>query len=268
MKLLRLCFAFVLLIPAAPGLSAAERVSISGGATSSSAGSKSPPPPPNAAGNPAKRILVVISPDCDRCDDELNKMNAPGGPIEILRKRGWKIGPEPTNHIQIVDRSKPLDADISKVVSELPPSDSPVVLCVEDGSIERSFQRGCTTPLDQWTFGWLMTGNDDRPEEFVPEPIKVKTTGNYRLRGNHWSVEGNWNPTAEYVAQHLRAAHSNNIQAGWKIEDWSVEELRSLHDDIHDREEGFRGRYASSSTSSSRSSSTGGSGLRKPGSTR
>lgn len=267
MKLLRLCFAFVLLIPASIDLSAAERLSISPG--SASTAKSPPPPPPDAApGKPAKRILVVITPDCERCQEELAKMNAPGGPMETLRKRGWKIGPDPGNHIQIVDRSKPVAADFAKLVADLPESDSPTVLCVEDGQIERSFQRGCTTPLDQWTFGWLMTGNDDRPEDFDPEPVSVKTTGNYRLRGNHWSVEGNWNPTQEYVARHLRAAHSNSIQAGWKIEDWSVDELKSLHDDIHDREEGFRGRYATTTSSSSRSTSTGGAGLRKPGSTR
>jgi hypothetical protein len=109
-----------------------------------------------------------------------------------------------------------------------------------------------------------MTGNDLRPAEYVDEPVTVKTTGHYRLRGNHWSVEGNWNPTSNEVARHLRASHSNQLQAGWKIEDWSVEELRSLHDDIHDREEGFRGRYAS--TTATRSKPSGGSGAGKPGS--
>jgi hypothetical protein len=99
---------------------------------------------------------------------------------------------------------------------------------------------------------------------FRPEPIEVATTGNYPLRGNHWSVEGNWNPTREYVAQHLRSAHASQLQAGWDIESWSAEELRSLHDDIHDREEGFRGRSAGS-TMSSRSTSGGGGGVKKPG---
>lgn len=213
-----------------------------------------------------KRILVVISPLEKRTQDEMANLEAPGGPFETLKKRGWRIGPESSNHIQIVDRTAPLAAELHAVVSELPGSEGPVVVCIEDGAIARSFQRGCTTPLDQWTFGWLMTGNDDRPVDFKPEPVTVTTTGNYRLRGNHWSVDGDWNPSRETVVQHLRASHSNGIQVGWKIETWSIEELRSLHDDIHDREEGFRGRYAATTTASAKSSSPGGAGMKKPGS--
>jgi hypothetical protein len=213
-----------------------------------------------------KRILVVVSPDSERCREELKKLNATGGPFELLRKRRWKVGPEPENHIQIVDRSLPIAANIATVVSQLPASESPIVVCIEDGAIARSFQRGCTTPLDQWTFGWLMTGNDQRPAAFVPEPVQVQTTGHYRLRGNHWSVDSDWNPSRDTVVRHLRASHTGSLQAGWNIETWSVEELRSLHDDIHDREEGFRGRYAQSTAT--RSSSTGGAGLKKPGSSR
>jgi hypothetical protein len=220
--------------------------------------------PPTAAVR--TRILIVYQPAAARSRDEFTRLNATGGSLELLRKRGWQIGSEPTGHIQFVDRSSPIETDLQSVVAQLPVSEGVIVVSVEAGQIVRSFKSGCTTPLDQWTFGWLMTGNDDRPVDFTPEPVKVATTGNYRLRGNHWSIEGDWNPTRESVARHLRASHPGSIQAGWSIESWSLEELRSLHDDIHDREEGFRGRYAQSSTTTSRS--TGGSGLRKPGSTR
>ncbi|MBX3437281.1 MAG: hypothetical protein KF861_07325 [Planctomycetaceae bacterium] len=216
-----------------------------------------------------KRVLLVTWPECPRCSEELQRLQAAGGPFELMRNRGWLIGRGPENHIQIVDASNVLDADIAELVSELTFGGSPVVLYVEQGAIARSFQRGCTTPLDQWTFGWLMTGNDERPVDFDPEPIDVATTGHYRLRGNHWSVDGNWNPSREYVIQHLRAAHPSQLQPEWDIEVWSLEELRSVHDDIHDREEGFRGRYTAStatrSSSSSRSSSSGAVGYRKPG---
>jgi hypothetical protein len=212
-----------------------------------------------------KRILVVIGPLERRTQDEMASLEAPGGPFETLKKRGWRIGPESSDHIQIVDRTGPLAAELQVVVSQLPVSDGPVVVCIEDGAIARSFKRGCTTPLDPWTFGWLMTGNDDRPVDFEPEPVTVATTSNYRLRGNHWSVDGDWNPSKDYVVRHLRVSHSNGIQAGWKIESWSIEELRSLHDDIHDREEGFRGRYATA-TATAKSSSAGGAGMKKPGS--
>lgn len=115
-----------------------------------------------------------------------------------------------------------------------------------------------------------MTGNDERPLAFVPEPTQVVTTGNYTLRGNHWSVSGDWNPSRETVVQHLRAVHSQQLQANWNIESWSIDELRSLHDDLHDREEGFRGRFAANASRNSagqgiRSSSNGGHAFQKPG---
>lgn len=215
-------------------------------------------PPPN------KRILIVITPTAGRSRQEMAKLEAPMGPLEVLKKKGWKVGSAPSDHIQIVDRTRPIADELQPVISKLPTSDGPVVVCIEDGEISRSFQRGCTTPLDQWTFGWLMTGNDDRPADFIPETVTVATTGNYRLRGNHWSVDGDWNPSKDTVVRHLRASHSNGIQVGWKIDAWSTEELRSLHDDIHDREEGFRGRYATATAT--KSSSVGGAGMKKPGS--
>lgn len=234
---------------------AGESLSLSSGSTLS-AGIPAP------AAN--KRILIVITPTADRSRQEMAKLEAPKGPLEVLKKKGWKVGSTSSDHIQIVDRTKPIADELQPVISKVPTSDGPVVVCIEDGEIARSFQRGCTTPLDQWTFGWLMTGNDDRPADFIPETVTVATTGNYRLRGNHWSVDGDWNPSKDYVVRHLRASHSNGIQAGWKIESWSTEELRSLHDDIHDREEGFRGRYATATTT--KSSSVGGAGMKKPGS--
>jgi hypothetical protein len=59
------------------------------------------------------------------------------------------------------------------------------------------------------------------------------------LRGNHWSVEGDFNPTSELLVRHLRGPnHGHQIATDWKIEEWSTEELRSLHDDLHEREGG------------------------------
>ena len=213
-----------------------------------------------------KRILVVFEPATERSRVEMAKLNAPGGTFEALKKRGWRIGDDAASHVRLVDRSKPIDPSLEPILSQLPIGDGPVVVAIDEGQIARSFKRGCTTPLDQWTFGWLMTGNDDRTIDFVPEPVKVATTGNYRLRGNHWSIEGDWNPTRDSVARHLRASHPSGIPAGAKIEIWSLEELRSLHDDIHDREEGFRGRYAAAATTTARS--PGGAGIGKPGSKR
>lgn len=235
--------------------------------TSSVSAKASEPADPTRPPEPSerKRILVVFEPQSERSRTEMAKLNAPGGTLEILKKRGWKVGEDAASHIRLVDRTKPIDPELQPILAQLPVGDGPVVVAIEGTEIARSFKRGCTTPLDPWTFGWLMTGNDDRPVDFIPEPIKVATTGNYRLRGNHWSIEGDWNPTQASVARHLRTSHSNGIPAGAKIEVWSIEELRSLHDDIHDREEGFRGRYAAATTPTR---SAGGAGIGKPGSKR
>ena len=91
--------------------------------------------------------------------------------------------------MQIVDR-----AAVPELVRQLNAADFPTVACIADGEIVRSFQDGCTTPLDMWTFGWLLKGIDERPSESVPEAARAESTGHYPLRGNHWSVDGDWHP--------------------------------------------------------------------------
>ena len=151
-----------------------------------------------------------------------------------MKSTGWKIGDGPENHIQIVDREA-----VTDLVSKLNVREFPTVACVSDGEILRSFKDGCTTPLDVWTFGWLIKGQNERPTAPIPEPIRVATTGNYPLRGNHWSVDGAWSPSKEFMVAHLRGAtHGQQINVSWKIESWSYEELRSLHDDLHEHEMG------------------------------
>ena len=138
---------------------------------------------------------------------------------------------EPDNHIQIVDLSSPIviDIDSEKLVSAVTVPGRISALCSENGEVIRSFRRGYTTPLDQWTFGWLMTGNDERPVAFTPEPVEVVTANNYPLRGNHWSVDGNWNPSRELLIQHLRTTHGNQLLATWNIETWSDKDSQSCH---------------------------------------
>jgi hypothetical protein len=113
----------------------------------------------------------------------------------------------------------------------------PALACVDGGEIVRSFKEGCTTPLDAWTFGFLLKGKNERPKGSVPEAARVATTGSYPLRGNHWTVDGDANPSAEKLIGHLRGPHHGpQIAATYAIETWSYEELRSLHDDLHERE--------------------------------
>src|SRR5207302_524627 len=107
----------------------------------------------------------------------------------------------------------------------------PTVICISDKEVVRSFNSGCTTPLDSWTFGFLLKGENERPKGSILEAARVASTGSYPLRGNHWSIEGVWNPSKERVVSHLRSTHGNQIAANYAIETWSVEELKSLHDD-------------------------------------
>jgi hypothetical protein len=180
------------------------------------------------------RVLFITAKDCDRCQQELARLRRAGGDFEKMLARGWKIGETADNHLQIVDREI-----VADLVRQLEVSEFPTVACVDHGEIVRSFKSGCTTPLDVWTFGFLAKGIDERPPGMVPEAARVETTGNYPLRGNHWSVEEDWNPTRERVISHLRGPnHGSQIAATWKIEEWSYEELRSLHDNLHEREMG------------------------------
>src|SRR5262249_35387752 len=80
---------------------------------------------------------------------------------------------------------------------------------------------------------------DERPPGSVPEAARVEWTGNYPLRGNHWSVDDDWYPSRDKVLAHLRGPiHGSQIRPNQKIESWSYEELRSLHDNLHEQEMG------------------------------
>ena len=178
------------------------------------------------------RVLFIITDDCPRCTVELDRLQKPGGDFAKLQAIGWKIGEGTDNHIQIVDQS-----EIPDIVQRLNVKEFPAVACVTDREIVRSFKEGCTTPLDLWTFGWLLKGENERPKTSLSETARVETTGSYRLRGNHWSIEGDPNPTKEVVLTHLRGPnHAHDVAGYGAIENWSYEELRSLHDDVHERE--------------------------------
>ena len=177
------------------------------------------------------RVIVITSKESELCRREIERLSKPGGAFEAMRLQGWKIGLTPDNHIQLVDKSEAAD-----LLKQFDSSEFPVVACVSDNEIVRSFKDGCSTPLDAWTFGWLMKGVNERPKEPIPTAIRVATTGHYPLRGNHWSVDGDTNPTKESLVFHLRGAnHVSYLNADWKIEEWSTEELRSLHDDLHEK---------------------------------
>src|SRR5579872_4294607 len=134
------------------------------------------------------RVLFITKTGCPVCEQELARLRRRGGDFEAMQARGWKIGESSDSHVQIVDREA-----IPDLVRQLNVREFPAVSCIHDGQIVRSFKSGCTTPLDCWTFGWLLKGENERPKVHVPEAVKVESTGSYRLRGNHWSIDGDWN---------------------------------------------------------------------------
>jgi hypothetical protein len=184
------------------------------------------------------RVLFITSKDTPQSETELARLRKPGGDFEKLRSVGWSIGTGPENNIQIVDRD-----EIPELVAKLAVKEYPTVACIDKDEVVRYFRWGCTTPLDMYTFGFLAKGIDERPKGAVMEAARVESTGSYPLRGNHWSVEGNWNPTRIETINHLRGPnHASELEAQWKIDSWSLEELRSLHDDLHERyDTGYRG---------------------------
>src|SRR5262245_8721003 len=201
---------------------------------------------PRAATPRNPRVLFIVDGDCPRCREELARLRKPGGVFEAMQTRGWKIGETPDCHVQIVERDV-----VSDLVEALNVREFPTVACISDGEIVRSFKEGCTTPLDGWTFGFLLTGKSLRPRGTVLEAARVASTGSYPLRGNHWSIEGDWNPSKDKLVGHLRGPnHGHQIAASYAIEVWSYEELRSLHDDLHERELASGGTAVASGSSS------------------
>ena len=176
------------------------------------------------------RVLLITTDDCSKCDETLEKLKAEDGTFERLKAQGWKIGEERDCHLQIVNQKS-----IASFVKQLNVRRYPTVACIHEGRIVRSFKDGCTTPLDEWTFGWLYTGRDERDEPALPQDVTVFWTGTYPLRGKHWSIEGDWVPSFEKLVIHMRGDnHKDQVPASWPIETWSYEEVRSLHDDVHE----------------------------------
>ena len=191
-------------------------------------------PKANEASPGRTRVLFITSTDSPNCVTELTRLQLPGGEFDHMRALGWKIGKGADNHLQFVDR-----AEVPEIVGQFEIREFPIVACLHGDEIVRSFRAGCTTPLDAWTFGWLAKGVNERPEAEPSEAAKVESTGHYQLRGNHWSIDGDVSPSYQKLLYHLRGpVHGPQIKPDQEIETWSYEELRSLHDNLHEIEMG------------------------------
>ncbi len=180
------------------------------------------------------RVLFITSKSSTHCAEEVARLTKSGGEFDRMRAIGWKIGPEIANQIRLVD-----EADVPEVVKQFEIREFPIVAYLEGDEIVRAFRSGCTTPLDAYTFAWLAKGIDERPPGQIPEIARVDWTGNYPLRGNHWTIDGMASPSRETLLGHLRGPiHGPQIRADYVIESWSYEELRSLHDNLHEVEMG------------------------------
>lgn len=162
---------------------------------------------------------------------ELHRMEAVDGPFDQLRDKGWEVGVDPTDNLRIISTDQAREFIVRERITKFP-----AVAAVFGEEVIRSFTSGCTTPLDVYTFEWMRTGTHTRPPGEPTEAATVSWTGTYPLRGSHWSVGADYNPSREAVLWHLRGAnHASQIPGDWQLDSWSYEELRSLHDDLHER---------------------------------
>lgn len=191
------------------------------------------PPDVNAEGEPMHRnlqVLLIMSWSHPGAEAELRRLEAVDGTFERLRAVGWRVGLGERDHLRIVTADERRD-----LVEKLALQSFPAVVAIHNGEVIRSFRSGCTTPLDEYTFEWMRSGVNYRP---ASEPLLQPTvawSGSYPLRGSHWSVDGSYSPSQSQLLRHLRGAnHAHLIPGDWMIESWSYEELRSLHDDLHE----------------------------------
>lgn len=176
------------------------------------------------------RVILIYREQHEPSLQELSRLQAPRGIFAGMRAMGWEIGESPSSHVQLLR-----ERDAGQLIEAAGIKEFPAVFCLEDGEIVRSFRQGCSTPLDGYTFGWLLKGVMERPTPAIDTTITVPTSGSYPLRGNHWNFEGHWNPGHDFMVQHLRGPnHAGLFPASWPIERWSDEELRALHDDLHE----------------------------------
>lgn len=181
----------------------------------------------------ASQILFIVDPNCTACDELLKELESEFQP---MRYSNWKIDRGSDAHIRIIDKAAAVSL-LKLSDAEAKEMQLPKVLAIRKNEVVRYFKAGCSTPLDRWTFDWLFTGVERRPTPPPIQPVTVPTTGNYPLRGGHWSVAGDWHPSREKVLGHLRGPnHQSQLKPEWNLELWSREELRSLHDNLHELE--------------------------------
>ncbi|QDU95977.1 hypothetical protein [Lignipirellula cremea] len=170
--------------------------------------------------------LLFFSTNEEPSQAQLARLQQPGGEFALLADRGWEIGQQSNDHLQLISVEQRPD-----LVARYQANDFPWVGCLTHGEIVRVYQASDKAELDRWTLVWLLTGTDRRPAPDVEIPPRELV---YPSHNGHWIVIGDHAPIQEVVISHLHGGmHGHQIPADWKLEDWTYPELRSLHDDLH-----------------------------------
>lgn len=115
-----------------------------------------------------KRVLLFSASWCGPCQalkgDLKNPDRTPNAPCALLRQTGWKVGPEASNHIQVID------ADESpELMEKFNVQSLPTLVLIEDGRELRRVE-GST---DAWAIGKLYKGFDERLSRREPKTFGV-----------------------------------------------------------------------------------------------
>ena len=152
--------------------------------------------------------------------------------LKALKDAGWRVGEAETDAVRVIDIEK--NPNLWKQYGS-EEDGLPQFVCIYDGEVIRSLRSGCSTPMDAYGISWTFKGVDERPE---PKrlPVTVDNNGEYPIRGNWWSVEGNWNASRREVIKHLLESpnHRELRPYGSMIKRMSRAEAHSLHSDHHE----------------------------------
>lgn len=154
-----------------------------------------------------KRLLYFTDGSCSLCR-EFERTE-----LKSLKSVGWKIGPQPSNHIQVVDIERNRD-----VAGRYEISSVPNLVCVDLDKEVRRWEG--TGVFDRWTADRIYTGKYRFPD--------------YPIRGDWWTLDGTTDHTVKVMVAHMDwGYHKGKFDHRW-IEELTIDELHSLHSDDHE----------------------------------
>jgi len=154
-----------------------------------------------------KRLLYFTSSSCALC------RSFERTELKSLRSVGWQIGPQPSNHIQVVEIERNRD-----VAGRYEISSVPNLVCIDfDREVRRWKGQGV---FDRWTADKVYTGRYRFPD--------------YPIRGDWWTVDETTDHTVQVMVAHMNwGSHKNKFDGRW-LNELKIDELHSLHSDDHE----------------------------------